>query len=393
MKKIAWLDCSNGVAGNMILGALIDLGFPEPRIKNLARIMKLGPVRFEIKRTKRAGLDGVLVRVIPGAKQKERNFGEIKRIIGQAQIPESVKTKSIDCFQKLAEVEAKVHSVKTNQVHFHELGALDTIIDIVGSILGFYELGIEEVYANRIRLGGGEVRCEHGLLPVPAPATLALLKGLPVLGGEEREGELTTPTGAVLVKKLAKDFGAMPEMVVEKIGYGAGERELNTRANLLRIVLGKSEYQAQVLVKIEATIDDMNPEFYEPLMATLFKVGALEVALIPAQMKKNRPGIILHTLCHLTGLEKVIDTILVHSTTNGVRFYEVSRIALLPEQEIIKTKHGKVRVKRMEYLGKQRIHPEFEDLKRIAEQAGISLLELEQEVKNQWLKREKARRS
>lgn len=393
MKKIAWLDCSNGVAGNMILGALIDLGFPEQKIKNLARILKLGPVRLEIKRTKRAGLGGVLVRIIPGKKQKERNFAQIKRIICQAQIPESVKKKSIDCFQKLADAEAKVHSVKTNQVHFHELGAMDTIIDIVGSVLGFYELGIGEVYASRIRLGGGEVRCEHGLLPVPAPATLALLKGLPVLGGEEADGELTTPTGAVLVKNLAQGFGAMPEMVVEKTGYGAGEREFKNRSNLLRIVLGKSSPRTELLLKVEATIDDMNPEFYEPLMNALFKAGALEVALIPAQMKKNRPGIILHTLCYLQNSEKVIDAIFVHSTTNGVRFYEVQRIALLPEQEIIKTERGKVRVKKMEYSGKRRIHPEFEDLKRIAEQRKISLLEIEQEVKNQWLKRERARKS
>jgi hypothetical protein len=373
----------------MLLGALIDLGFGPEKIKALAQSFKLGRVRFSFSREKRSGIAGVLVRIIPETRQPERNFSEIKKIILKARLPETVKNKSIETFRTLASAEAKVHGTRIEQIHFHELGAVDTIIDIAGVILGFHELGLEEVFASRVRLGSGQVKCQHGLLPVPAPATLELVKGMPVSGGSEADGELATPTGAVLIRALAKGFGAMPEMDVEKIGCGLGERNLETRPNVLRIVSGKTCARTALLVQLETTIDDMNPEFLEPLLNELDGAGALETAILPVQLKKNRPGVILRILSEKSRLDDIIQTVFKHSTTTGVRFFELNRVALPREMDVVKTAFGVVPVKKIILPGGGvRIHPEYEHLRKIARKNKISLLELEQAVKAEWLKKQ-----
>ncbi len=389
-KKIAWVDCGSGIAGSMVLAGLISLGWPGQRLRELARILRLGKVKIEIKKSSRLQIAGILVRIIPAGPQPARRLKEIVKIISRGRLPEPVKDKSLKAFQLLARAEAKIHSVPPDQVHFHELGAVDTILDIVGAALGFYELGISGIGFSRIRLGGGEVRCDHGLLPAPAPATLELLRGLPVIGGEESEGELATPTGAALARALGKNFGPMPEMEVEKIGYGLGERKLLTRPNLLRIVLGSAPAGAEELVQMEAAIDDMNPEYFDRLSQAMLEAGALEVALVPAQMKKNRPGIILRALGPSVRLEGMTQALFIHSTTIGVRYYPVSRVSLAREIVPLKTAYGTVRVKRMELPGGSlRIHPEFEDLKAISERRQIPLSVLEQEVIREWSRRKK----
>jgi hypothetical protein len=388
-KKTAWIDCNSGAAGGMLLGALIDLGFPQSRLAQLAKAFKLGRVRIQITREKRSGISGILVRITPQGHQPERHFQQIKKIIARAALPELVKQKSIEAFLALAKAEAKVHGEKIEHIHFHELGAVDTIIDIVGVILGFHELKIENVFSSPLRLGSGEVKCAHGTLPVPAPATLELLQGLPVMGGKPGDGELVTPTGASLIRTLAGSFGPMPEMIVQKIGYGLGERSLTTRPNALRIALGKAQGKVEQLIQIETTIDDMNPEFFAPLIKAVSEAGALETALVPAQLKKNRPGTILRVLCPRPELESILQLIFRHSTTTGIRYYEVDRIALSREIINIRTSWGKVPAKKIEMPnGEVRIHPEYEPLAKLSEKLKIPVIELEQKVKQEWLKKQ-----
>jgi len=384
-EKIAYIDAYSGVSGNMLLGALIDLGFPRTRLQQLKKALGLDAIKISIKKAEQNNLAGVLVKISGEKNPPKRNLSRIRKIIRSAQLPKPVKEKSIKAFQLLAEAEAKIHSCSPEQVHFHELGAVDTIMDIVGVILGFYELGIEKIYASKIPLATGEVECAHGRIPLPAPATLELLKGIPVKGINTNQ-ELTTPTGAVLLRVLAEGFGSIPEMTLEKIGYGLGEKNLGERANLLRILIGKTHRSPEELFVFESTIDDMNPEYYQPLLERLFQAGALEVALVPAYLKKNRPGIILKGLTQKKKLFQILEQIFLHSTTLGVRYYPVARWALSREEVKIKTRYGLVRAKKLSFKNQERIYPEFEDLKKLAEKFNLSIIDLEAEVKSQWEK-------
>ena len=384
-EKIAYIDAYSGVSGNMLLGALIDLGFPRTRLQQLKKALGLDAIKISIKKAEQNNLAGVLVKISGEKNPPKRNLSRIRKIIRSAQLPKPVKEKSIQAFQLLAEAEAKIHSCSPEQVHFHELGAVDTIMDIVGVILGFYELGVEKIYASKIPLATGEVECAHGRIPLPAPATLELLKGIPVKGINTNQ-ELTTPTGAVLLRVLAEGFGSIPEMTLEKIGYGLGEKNLGERANLLRILLGKTHRSPEELFVFESTIDDMNPEYYQPLLERLFQAGALEVALVPAYLKKNRPGIILKGLTQKKKLFQILEQIFLHSTTLGVRYYPVARWALSREEVKIKTRYGLVRAKKLSFKNQERIYPEFEDLKKLAEKFNLSIIDLEAEVKSQWEK-------
>ena len=384
-EKIAYIDAYSGVSGNMLLGALIDLGFPRTRLQQLKKALGLDAIKISIKKAEQNNLAGVLVKISGEKNPPKRNLSRIRKIIRSAQLPKPVKEKSIKAFQLLAEAEAKIHSCSPEQVHFHELGAVDTIMDIVGVILGFYELEIEKIYASKIPLATGEVECAHGRIPLPAPATLELLKGIPVKGINTNQ-ELTTPTGAVLLRVLAEGFGSIPEMTLEKIGYGLGEKNLGERANLLRILIGKTHRSPEELFVFESTIDDMNPEYYQPLLERLFQAGALEVALVPAYLKKNRPGIILKGLTQKKKLFQILEQIFLHSTTLGVKYYPVARWALSREEVKIKTRYGLVRAKKLSFKNQERIYPEFEDLKKLAEKFNLSIIDLEAEVKSQWEK-------
>ena len=378
---IAYFDCISGISGDMCLGALVDLGVSAEWLQKTLRA-SVGLEGFEIdtERVERHGISACRLRVTVKPGQKSRNLSEIRQIIDNSDLSRSVKDQSGDMFQRLGEAEAAVHGCPLDEVHFHEVGAVDALVDIIGTALALEKLGIRQIAASRIPVGSGFVEAHHGRLPVPAPATLALLKKVPVYGSGI-EAELVTPTGATIITSLADVFGEMPAMTVQRIGYGAGSRDLQQRPNLLRIILGQPE-GARVedtdgdtgVVMVETCIDDMNPEIFGYLMDRLFEDGALDVYWVPIYMKKNRPGTKIQVLCRQDVTLSIADRILRETTTAGVRYYPVRRLTLQREQTVEDTSFGKVAVKRITGVdGTERIVPEFEDCRRIALERNIPI--------------------
>jgi uncharacterized protein (TIGR00299 family) protein len=301
-------------------------------------------------------------------------------LIEDSDLSGDVKAKSTTVFVKLGEAEARAHGTTIDKVHFHEVGAIDSIVDIVGSVIGISALGIERIYSSPLSLGKGFTKSAHGIIPVPAPATLELLKGIPVRR-TEIESELVTPTGAAIISTLADGPGPVPEMVIDRIGYGAGDRDLAEQPNLLRISLGtaKYSYERDTIKVIETNIDDMSPQVYDLLIDKLLGIGALDVFLTPIVMKKSRPAVKLTALVDSLHLQEVCDCILAETTTMGVRIYEADRKKLSREIIEVETEYGKVRVK----LGKIadqviKVLPEYEDCKHLAREKNVPVMEIQQ---------------
>ena len=368
----------------MILGGLLDLGVPLHVMKE--GIGQLGLESFDIEASpaERAHLGGIHVAVRPREKAtKERNFQDIRDLIERSSLDEGVKGSSVQTFRRLAEAEARIHRQQPEDVHFHEVGALDSIVDIVGGFIGIHYLEVDRVYASRIPLGRGMVECRHGRIPVPAPATVELLKDVPVYDSKI-EAELVTPTGAAWITTLADQFGILPAMEIEKVGYGLGDRDLGNTPNVLRILLGRVKpafIQDRVIV-VETDIDDMNPELFEPLMEGLFATGALDVSLVPIQRKKNRPGVTVRVICEESTRDNMVKTILQESTSIGVRYFPVYREKLDRRIEQVKTPFGRVRVKISESKGGEICHvsPEYEDCRRVSMKARIPVMTVYQEA-------------
>jgi hypothetical protein len=324
------------------------------------------------------------VKVRPQAgSTEERSFREIRELIGRSALSERVRERSLETFRRLAQVEGRIHQQEPEEVHFHEVGALDSIADIVGGFLGIEYLGVDTVYASRIPLGKGMIRSRHGLLPLPAPATVELLKGIPVYDAK-LETELVTPTGAAWITTLTRQFGSLPEMEIEAVGYGLGDRDLGDMPNALRILLGKATpaFSQDRVIVVETDIDDMSPEFYEPLMERLFADGALDVSFIPVQRKKNRPGVTVRAICEACHRPSIVETILRESTSIGVRYFPVEREKLDRRIERVKTPFGSVRVKVSEdKRGKiHHVAPEYEDCRRLGLKARIPVMAVYQEA-------------
>lgn len=382
--RVCYLDCFSGISGNMVLGALIDIGLPKSIL--LEEVAKLGvePFGIEVKRNERMRIYGthVKVRVRKGDGPK-RSYREIKRMIEESPLDQPVKHRSLDIFHRLASAEAKIHGEKIDEVHFHEIGAVDSIVDVVGAAVGMNHLAIERVFASRIPVGSGFVHGQHGRLPVPAPATLEILKGIPIYSSSLNE-ELVTPTGAAILTSLSGGFGNIPEMRVERVGYGVGDRVFEEIPNVLRIILGEGEGpgEGDRVWVVETDIDDMSPEIYGYLMEKLPEAGALDMTFTPIQMKKNRPGNTIKILCHEAEVNMIIDTLFRESTTIGVRFYPVRRAKLSRRIEEVETKYGTVRLKiSTDHRGRIiNIMPEYEDCKKIAEAMGIPLKEVYREI-------------
>jgi len=376
---IAYFDCFSGISGDMILGALIDLGFPLAELTASLAPLKIQKYTLDAFPEKRMNLKGTRLCVnVEQPGKDERTFKEIRRIIEKSKINNDVKEESIDIFSCLARAEARIHRKKIDQVHFHEIGAVDSIIDIVGSVLGIHYFDITEIVSSPLPLGNGFIQCGHGILPLPAPATLEILKNIPVYG-VAKPVETVTPTGAAIIATLAKNFGPLPPLTIEKVGYGVGEQKDNEVPNLLRIILGRKEKRVswEQVVVIETNIDNMNPEIYGYLMEMLFEKGALDVSLIPVQMKKNRPGILLNVIARESDKTELVKTIFNETTSPGVRVHTVDRYILSRKTNVIKTHWGKVRVKIIDQPNGGTVTvPEFEDCKKIAQAKNIPLKQI-----------------
>ena len=376
-KRVIYFDCFSGISGDMLLGAFISLGVDLKEIQRGLKSLNVRGYKLSSRKVKRNGFVGTKVNVVLNQtlqrSHRARSFNDIKTLIEKSDLPQIVKSNSIKIFRRIGKVEAKVHGTTINKIHFHEVGSIDSIIDIVGASLGMNLLNADIAVSSPINTGEGVVKCEHGTLPIPAPATLELLKGIPCFS-RGIEKELTTPTGAAFIAHFAKKFGSLPNMRLLSTGYGAGTMEIKEIPNLLRVVIGEinGPSQNQHMKMIETNIDDMNPEFYDYVTDRLFKAGAVDVFFAPVNMKKNRPGTLLSIITSNECFDSVVQILLEETSTFGVRHYGIDRIELPRKQKIIKTSFGKVRVK----IGSLNesiltISPEYEDCKKIASQKGI----------------------
>jgi uncharacterized protein (TIGR00299 family) protein len=361
----------------MTLGALVDAGLDLEQLKVELDRLPVSGYSLSAEEVRRRGLRGTHVEVTVTEPQSERHLHEIEEIIQGSDLAGPVKAGSLAIFRRLAEAEAHVHGTSPDHVHFHEVGAVDAIVDVVGAVAGLWLLGVSKVYASAIHVGRGTVECAHGTLPVPAPATLNLLQGVPLFG-RDVEAELVTPTGAAIITTLAEGFGSAPPMTVEHVGYGAGTRDLPL-PNMLRISIGEAQdtglgYEEDTVTVIETNIDDLSPQIYEHVMALLFDAGALDVFLTPLQMKRNRPATQLSVILPEERVAAALDILFAETTSIGVRTYPVRRWKLAREQIAVDTAYGTLRVK----VGRKgesvvNVAPEYVDCRQAAEAAGIPL--------------------
>ncbi len=380
--KIAYFDCFSGASGDMILGALIDAGLSARRLKEELKKLRIPTIRLEAKKVLKAGISATQVVVGGDEKRSHRTLKEILRIVERSGVDAGVKEKSEEIFKRIASVEAKIHRIPMEEIHFHELGGLDSVVDIVGAVWGLQQLGIERIHVSKVNVGTGFVKCEHGILPVPAPATLSLMEGKPIYSsGVERE--LLTPTGAAILTTLGSEFGPIPPIRVEKIGCGAGRDDL-PHPNLLRLIIGTlaSTSRNEKVVVIETNIDDMNPQFYDYLIQKLLALEVLDVFITPILMKKNRPGHLLTVICRSEKLLSVTDFLFRETTTLGLRWREEERAKADREIRNIQTQYGKIHLKLGRWGGNiVNISPEYEDCKRLALEKGVPLKDIFQEAK------------
>ncbi len=389
--KLLYLDCFAGISGDMFLGALIDLGVPEETLRIELAKLKLPGYTISTRRVVKQNISATKFDVIedhlpsPRLRQTSRGYTEIAGMITGSGLSENVKRRALSVFKRLGEAEAKIHGVPLEQIHFHEVGAVDSIVDIVGACIAVEALGVDEIQSSPPRLGSGFVETAHGRFPVPAPATLELLKGIPVRSSDESV-ELVTPTGAALLAEFCTKFSqAMPAMSIEKIGYGAGSRDLDKAPNVLRAVLGvasavpcPSSEEADAVAVIETNIDDMNPQLFGDVMERLLAAGALDVFLTPVQMKKNRPGTLLTVLCERNHVDALAELLLTHTTSFGLRVHEAQRRKLAREIVKVKTRFGEIEVKVGRLGGKIVARsPEFESCRQAAAKFNVSVKEVQ----------------
>ena len=394
--KICYLDCFSGISGDMLLGALADAGAGQTELR--AGIAKLGldGIELNFEKCLRTGIGGTNLTVDVAHDHHHRSLSRIEEMIHASALDDEVKERSVRIFRRLGKVEAAIHQVPVEKVHFHEVGALDSIADIVGACIGFGLLGIEKIYCSPLNLGSGTVKATHGVMPVPAPATAALVEGLPTYA-EGPAVELTTPTGAAIVATLASEFGVMPAMRTSAIGYGAGDRDFKGRANLLRIVVGEQEgeqssqqtqaAEAIEVFVIEANVDDMNPQVAGYVRERLLEAGALDVTLAPVYMKKDRPGFMISVLAKPADREKLGALLFAETTTLGIRMYAAQRRVLERAWRQVTTKFGDVRVKIASENGSVRnFTPEYDDCRKIALEKKVPLKDVMQQANFEYLR-------
>src|SRR5487761_83249 len=378
--QIAYLDCPSGISGDMLLGALLGAGAPEDRLRAMLATIPLGPYKFKTSQVVRAGLAGNRVEITTPEPQPHRHLSHIEKLLTESGLSHGAREKALAVFRRLAEAEGKLHAQPIEKVHFHEVGAVDAILDIAGACAGLELLGISELWCSPLNVGGGSIKAAHGTLPVPAPATAELLRGIPVYSSGI-EGELVTPTGAALVSTLAVHFGSLPPMSIESIGYGAGTQDFPGHPNLARLMVGekteKPDAASDTVAVIQASVDDMSPQIYAYFMEQALASGALDVSCSPAQMKKNRPGLELTVLCAPEHVERLAGIIFEQTTTLGLRIQEARRIILERETVSVETPYGAVCVKVARRKGRvMNAAPEYEDCQRIARESSVPLKEV-----------------
>jgi len=416
-KRILYFDCFSGISGDMTIGALLDLGIDQDLFLAELNKIHLDEFEIEIKRGLKKGISGTDFTVHlthqehsheehthehthehhhdhshehehthehhhtekPHDHAHTRNLSDIYKIIDSSDLSEYVKTASKKIFLIVAEAEAKIHAKTIDEVHFHEVGAVDSIVDIIGAAICVEMLQIDEIQCSDINLGSGFVHCEHGVFPVPAPATLEILKGVPVYSRNAKK-ELTTPTGAAILKALCSEFGSLPEFIIEKIGYGLGKRDMET-PNVLRVIVGKKK-SPSTLTMLETNIDNMNPEIYSYLFPKLLDNKALDVFVTPIIMKKNRPANILSVLCNEEMAGQLEEILFTETSTLGIRKYKVEREELQREFKNVTTRYGMITVKYAFKNGKLlKFTPEYEDCRLIAEKTNVPLIQVINEIR------------
>jgi pyridinium-3,5-bisthiocarboxylic acid mononucleotide nickel chelatase len=383
--RTLYFDCFAGASGDMILGALVGAGV-EPRVL-VEQLELLGVSGWQVnfEQVDRSGLSATYARVHTAHEHAHRHLGDILKIIYDSRLTDGVKERAARIFSLLAEAEARVHDQPVEKVHFHEVGALDAIIDVCGAAIGFELLGIEQFISSPLRVGAGMTEMAHGRFPIPPPAVAELLKGKPIYAGDI-EGEFVTPTGAAIISAVCQSFGPVPAMRIEATGYGAGSRDHHKFPNALRIFVGETEGATgpadEILLMIETNIDDMSPQVVGYVMDRAFEFGALDCNLTHTQMKKNRPGLLFSILCRPDEREKFLRMIFAETTTIGARSYQVLRRALPRETVRVETQFGPIDVK-VAYLnnsannGAVNAMPEFEQCRMAARQAGVPLREVQ----------------
>ena len=416
--KTLYLECNMGAAGDMLTAALLELAEDKQAFLDRMNSLGLPGVKVEAEPAVKCGITGTHMRVTVHGEEEEpgedghehhhhdhdhehdhehehehhhdhdhehehhhhhASAGDIEALIRGLDVSEKVKADACAVYQLIAEAESKVHGRPVTEIHFHEVGTLDAVADVVGVCLLMEMIAPDRVLASPVHTGSGNVRCAHGILPVPAPATALLLEGIPSYGGEVR-GELCTPTGAALLKHFASSFGPRPVMAVKAIGYGMGKKDFE-RANCVRAFLGESEGQRETVTKLECNLDDMTGEEIGFAQERLFEAGAFDVYTLPIGMKKSRPGILLSVVCRTEDADRMAEVLMAHTTTLGVRRLDLSRYVLKREIDTVDTAYGPVRVKRARGMGTEKEKAEYEDLAELARKNNLPLKTIRKEVK------------
>ncbi len=392
--KLAYFDCFSGISGDMTLGALVHAGVPLEHLR--AELNGLAVPGWELRAEKvwKNGMAATYVRVDIQETHTHRSLSTIEDILQKSKLANPVREHAIAIFRKLGEAEAAVHDVPIEKIHFHEVGAVDAIVDIVGACIGFHFLGIERFACSPLNVGGGTAKMAHGVLPVPAPATTRLLLGKPTYSTGVQQ-ELATPTGSAIVVTLCDAFGPQPPMTVSAIGYGAGTADLEGQPNVLRLMVGESaeklagEYSEEIRV-IETNLDDLNPQVYGYFVERALAAGALDVFTTAVQMKKNRPATLLTVLCKPADEAKFQELLFAETTTFGVRSYTTQRRVLPRDWETVATRYGEVRMKIARVHGQVvQISPEYEDCRKLAKEKAVPLQRVMQEAMHAWRQRQK----
>ncbi len=373
--KIAYLDCFSGISGDMLLGALLDCGLDVEQLRGELAGLAIDPWEMQVSRITRQGIGATAVQINAPAVRSLRTLPDISTILDKSRLDPAIARRALQIFTRLAEAEARVHDLPVERVHFHEIGAIDTIIDVVGTVVGLQLLGVNAVYCSPLPLGRGFVSCAHGRLPLPAPAVCELLRDIPVHGIEAKR-ELVTPTGAALVAGLAESFGPLPPMRIEQTGYGAGQAEgEEQRPNLLRMMIGQTQSvgEAAEVEVIETHLDDWHMEGFPLLCDRLFANRALDVSLTPMQMKKGRPGFCLRVIAAPVDGARLKELILSETSSIGVRFRTEQRLTLPRRSVSVTTRWGAVTAKEVDTPTGSKIYPEYEACRAVAEQHRVPL--------------------